>query len=581
MATYVVTGPDGKKYRVQAPEGVTEEQIKARVNDHSLAPRKGTVGTIDAGIRGAADMASFGLADKFAAATNALIPMDRLMGRDVKSVWDGQSFGDAYRANLKGEQAITSYDERNHPIARTAGQIAGAFIPVPGAAAVKATRLGQRGVKLAETIGKKGVLGRVAVEGAKGAGQGAAYEFNKADGPLQDRVAKAKSGALLGAIGGGGGGLVGAGLSRVIGGQEVSKPVRVLADAGIVLTPGRRAGPGSMRQRVEDSVLGSIPFVNAIPNAAKARSRDQLNIAAINEAALKPIDLNLPMDTAPGHDTIKHVQDLVYGAYGDSLKALGLVDDPALQTGVDAIRNGAIANVGESNAPQLGAIIDRTLEPLANGPVSGDDLQRVMSGVRGDASKLAGSADANQRAMGDQLWALHNELDDALARQNPADALPAYKNAREAVTGLRRIEDAAQRAPEGVFTPNQLFQAAHRKGFGTTSSKLAAGEARLQGLADAAKVVLPDVIGNSGTPERLLGAGALGGGTGLLGSIDPTLGAMTGASLLGYIPGVDRLLQNFALNRPDPFRKVGGLFGRAAPALGTAGTVTGLSYMDR
>lgn len=581
MATYQVTGPDGKKYRVQAPEGASEAEIKARVNDHINAPRKGLLGTIDAGIRGAADMASFGLADKFAAATNALIPMDRLMGRNVKSVWDTGDFGDAYRANLKQERALTSYDERNHPVARVTGQIAGAFVPVPGAAAVKGTRLGQVISKGAQKVGGKGVLGRVAVEALKGAGQGAAYEFNKADGPITQRLQKAKQGAQLGGLGGGAGGLLGAGLSRVIGGQNVPKNVRTLANAGIVLTPGRRAGAGSIRQRLEDSVLGSIPIVNAVPNAAKARSRNQLNIAAINEGALSPIGQSLPMDTPPGHDTIKHVQDLVYGAYGDSLAALGLVDDPALQAGVDAIRTGAVANVGQGNAPQLGAIIDRTLEPLQNGSVSGDDLQRVMSGVRGEASRMAGSVDANQRAMGDQLWALHDEIDNALARQNPQEALGGYKNAREAVAGLRRIEDAAARGTDGVFNPTQLMQSVRRKGFGTTTGKLAAGEARLQELANAAKDVMPDVVPNSGTPERYLGAGLLGGTTSLAGSVDPTLGALTGASLLGYIPGVDRLLQDFAINRPDVMRRIGGIFGRSAPALGAAGTVTGLSYVPQ
>lgn len=125
------------------------------------------------------------------------------------------------------------------------------------------------------------------------------------------------------------------------------------------------------------------------------------------------------------------------------------------------------------------------------------------------------------------------------------------------------------------------MQSVRRKGFGTTTGKLAAGEARLQELANAAKDVMPDVVPNSGTPERYLGAGLLGGTTSLAGAVDPTLGALTGASLLGYIPGVDRLLQDFAINRPDVMRRIGGIFGRSAPALGAAGTVTGLSYVPQ
>lgn len=38
MPTYVVTGPDGRKYRVTAPDGATKEQVLAYVQANARTP---------------------------------------------------------------------------------------------------------------------------------------------------------------------------------------------------------------------------------------------------------------------------------------------------------------------------------------------------------------------------------------------------------------------------------------------------------------------------------------------------------------------------------------------------------------
>lgn len=575
MPTYQVVGPDGSKYRVQAPEGATEQQILDRVINQAGSARKGATGKLDAFMRGVADVPTLGLADKIAAAGNALIPLDRLTGNNVKSIWDGASLSDAYDANLKLERTKNRYDEKNNGGYRLAGQVIGAFLPIPGSQVLAGTRGGRAVNAASQKLAKRGIMGRAAVAGTRGAAEGAAYGFNTTDGAIGERAKGAAKGAALSGGFSAGGSALGSAIARAVGGKVAPKNVQTLANAGVVMTPGQRNG--GVRRWFEDAVLGSIPVAKSVPAAAKQRGVDQLNVAAYNDV-LDPIGAKLPMDTTPGPDAIQNVGDLAYGAYGDALSNLNLTKDPELAKAAEDIIANAVANVGKNNANQLTAKIAGIVGKLDNGPVSGDALRGVMQDVRGQASNFKKSLDVNQQGIGDQLWALHGELDNALARQNPPEAVPAYENAREAVARLKRVEDAAARGVNSRFNPTQLWQAVNRNGFGTTTASRARGEGRLYELANAAKDILPDTVPNSGTPERVAGMALLGGGTGGAAMIDPTLGALSATSLLGYVPGLDRAIQNFALNRPDGMKRAGTLLDRyLTPALGVAGIAGGMA----
>lgn len=519
---------------------------------------------------GLGDSVSFGLMDEAGAVLDSL----GIGGSGEKrpNVWNGSSFGDAYTANQRRNAEILKQASSDNPGTYLTGQIAGALLPIPGAAALKGSRAGQAVARVAGTNKATRAVAAIAPDVLRGA----AYGAGSADSG--NRLSGASQGAVLGAAGNLAGRAVGKTVSRVAKGKTVSPAVRKLADAGVVMTPGQRAGVGSVRNKYEQTILGNIPFVNAVPAAAKRRGVEQLNIAAINEATA-PIGYSLPMTTAPGRDTIGKVQDAVYDAYGNAASALSLQSDNALQQGLAGLVQNAPAKVGQANADQFTALAGQHMAPLANGPISGRNVTDMLADLRREASSFAGSPVANERRLGDQLWAMHDEIDSALARQNTSGASEAFSNARDAVANLKRIETAAAASTDGVFSPTQLASAVKRRGYGTTTAKLARGDARLQELADAAKSVLPDTIPNSGTPERLFAGSLLGGGTtGLAAMMDPTLGAMVGGSLLGYTRGADRFLQNLALNRPDTLVRLGNGIDRAAPALGTAGAVTALQF---
>jgi hypothetical protein len=130
--------------------------------------------SIDAGVRGAADTMTFGLADEAAA---KLADVTGIGGRQGN-----------YEGNLKLQRTIDRNDEQQHPGARLAGQFAGAAVmPAKAAASVPLAAL-------------------------KGAAAGGAYGFGSGEGGFADRLPGAVKGA---AVGGAVGGVVRAGANAL------------------------------------------------------------------------------------------------------------------------------------------------------------------------------------------------------------------------------------------------------------------------------------------------------------------------------------------------------------------------------
>ncbi|WP_353644230.1 hypothetical protein [Mesorhizobium sp. WSM2239] len=133
------------------------------------APSRNTIGgKLDTVVRGAADVATFGMADELAAAGDAAL--NPIFGTGN----DGGSFSERYNANLPEQRATDQRDEQERFGYRLGGQVAGG---VGGGVA-----LAQRGFSLAANAAKSGkgwfarMLGGAAdgglMAGAYGAGSG-------------------------------------------------------------------------------------------------------------------------------------------------------------------------------------------------------------------------------------------------------------------------------------------------------------------------------------------------------------------------------------------------------------------------
>lgn len=287
--------PDGTIIR-NVPAGTTRSQLMARVEKargaKPMKERQGLFGEIDAAVRGAADMLTFGFMDEAAAAANSLIPLDK----GSKSLWSQGvlsdpvgAFNRAYRSNVAQQRAIDRNDEQYNPGYRLAGQIVGGIAaPVPGASAIRASN-----------------LPNVARAAGEGLVQGGLYGFGSGEGDLSNRSAMAGKEGAIGMLGGAAGHTIG----KAIGKAATSKLVRKTAekstgrsfDIPSPLTQGQevlfstvnKAGPERAREALQEAVGFDVPMTLAdthpeLRSLAGAAIRRSPTAAEYAESALVP-----------------------------------------------------------------------------------------------------------------------------------------------------------------------------------------------------------------------------------------------------------------------------------------------------
>lgn len=158
-------------------------------------PRNSFLGKVDATVRGAADILSFGYADELAAAGDAAF--QPLFGTGE----EGGSFWERYEQNLRTQRGIDQSDEQNRFGYRLGGQVAGALPAaiIPASAAAQSA----------------GLAGRIVIGALGGAAQGAAYGSGSAvEG---ERGQGAVKGLVAGGVVGGAVPVVGNAIGRAVG----------------------------------------------------------------------------------------------------------------------------------------------------------------------------------------------------------------------------------------------------------------------------------------------------------------------------------------------------------------------------
>lgn len=191
--------PDGTVTRLTgAPEiGASGDQVapgvyaRAQSPEEAVAERRDVnpaLRRIDAAVRGAADMMSFGFADEIAAAGDTVIPLNGgVTGWQV-------GFPEAYRQNIARERAVDQADAQDVPVSRGAGQVAGAV--AGGAAALRGASRLPNALRLQQGQRARNAL-RVGAGGGVAAGAGAA---GNTEGGVVERGQNALAAAPVGAI---------------------------------------------------------------------------------------------------------------------------------------------------------------------------------------------------------------------------------------------------------------------------------------------------------------------------------------------------------------------------------------------
>lgn len=227
MGTFQITTPDGKKFKVTAPDAQTamdslNEAVKpsapgntalADAFHRGIAPRD--AGTMDAIVQGGRQGVTFGFADELRAGAQAAFSGESrspVTGRKIEASQPG-TFDEKYNANLTRERGALSAARENHPVAAAGGEIGGAVLSsamLPVLAPVRGAGLGAE----------------VANGALNGAAAGAAYGFGAGEGGVGNRLGSA-------AVGGATGGAAGAIIPAAVAGAKYA--------AGKVAAPFRAA----------------------------------------------------------------------------------------------------------------------------------------------------------------------------------------------------------------------------------------------------------------------------------------------------------------------------------------------------
>lgn len=485
MPIYTIQTPDGRKLKIEAADGATAmagAQDWSAKNGKKSAPRNGWGKAADV-------MANFNrgllIGDEMAAGVDTAVNF--LSGKSA-------SF-DKSLAKQRGMEEQGMRDSRTASnLARGTG--AAATVAVPGAPMLQGARAAN--------------IARGAVAGAT---EGAAYGLLDA-GTLKERVKAARTSAGSGAVVGGALGTIAPAAARATVSAKAGKLTdqEILAAEGVLMTPGQRKG--KLARAVEERMT-SAPILGDAISDAQERSIESLN-RAVHNRALKEIGAELPSDVRPGHEAVRFTQQAFDKAYGDLIPTGGVKIDEPFDSAMQEIAPD-LADLTEPAQKQVATILkNRVFNRVEDGGMDGETFKRVESELTAQIGRFSGATDPDQRAVGQILGTVRDELREAAARQNPEFAASKGKIDRGYAT-LVQAETAASKAGTegGMFTPKQ-FEAAIRAGDKSVRKRrMAGGEALNQDLATAAVNVLSNRTPDSGTAERIaqmVGGGAMGAG---------------------------------------------------------------------
>jgi len=293
--------------------------------------------------------------------------------------------------------------------------------------------------------------------------------------------------AGLGALGGAAGGAVGK-VFKTLGGfgvpMERQAAVDTLTSEGI---------PLSVAQKTAAKGAQTVERASGMISDAQSDFMAQQH-PAFNRAVLKRVGVTDPAVTAATPDVLSGAKGKITGVMDDVAKN-GLQVDDGMLNGLGEVENDALSKLPDSD---LGPIKKHITDILGNaakndGSLDGTFYQKIRSSL-GDLS-----TDPRYAPIAHDM---QDVLDDALTRQNPEDAA-RLATARQQYRALKYQIAPAVDSNGNVSVPKIMSTLMNKSNRNQTL--YGQGDQSLVNLAKAANQVIPDRLGNSGTPERMLG----------------------------------------------------------------------------
>lgn len=467
--------------------------------------------------------------------------------------------------------APQAFDEMraNNPVSAFTGDVAG----IVGATSA----IGKIGAKVANRFAPQaltagGRFGNVVRSVAPDAVYGAAYGGITEGDPL--------TGAATATLGSGAGQLGGKVIQKGL--QGVSDPaVRYLSDKGIPLTLGQIMGNRGIVGKGLNAAE-SHPVLGPLLGAGRDRSLAGWNKAKLNEI-IEPVGGSV---TRAGSEGLEQAQQAVGQGFRNALDGVTVSPDAQFISEAQAAMQAGAA------VPKFGEdftyVMNQEVGPIfgQGGQLTGPQLQNAMQAL----GKIQGDFNRNPEALATYAGNAAGQVDDALTglvnRQAP-DVMPAYDSAKQAYSQLVPFENAAisainSRAGEGIVTPTQYIRAMtnNTKNYGGRAA--AARGKNLTDLDRFGQEVLPSTVPETGArlaailpfvPTGLLAGGSAAAG--MNGGDAATVGSLAALAALTSPLGA-RLAQHTLVTRPEPVRKLGGMFGgrKAKKGLSSIGVAT-------
>jgi hypothetical protein len=535
MATFEVTSPDGRKFRVTAPDGATQEEAIEYAKQQFGGQSMSGLGKAAAGGLGRGVAGTLGLpGDIGSLASWATSQAGSMLGVEPETV-------DKFKTQF-------SQNARFNPLLRPFTQQGSADVqknimePVTGEFYEPQTQTERYVSSVAEMApgmlvpGGGSVLGRVATNvvapglAREGAGQ-LADTFGKPDLRPYAEVAGAVAGGIAP-------GLIARAFTPNPTNAARLADVETLRQHGVTdVSAGRITGNKPLQYLEQNRGRG-------VPMAERAAEQ-------FTQATLRPAGINAPRLTQEVFDDALTAA----GARFDGLAARNVapVDRPLLTN----LQNSQATYNRRVNAPNRAPVVHEFVDEIQNanlthnGQIPGDVYQSLRSRMESEARALLKSADTAAheagRAIREMRGALDGAMERGIARNNPND-LGAWRALRNEYRNLLVVEKVVPYADDGLINPLKLRQAV----LGTHGKRnYARGEGDYAELSKAAANILKP-LPDSGTashaaaknfgmnwPSAIGGAlGATAGGAAVPGGIGIAPGALVGAAIGNAIPRI-------------------------------------------
>lgn len=544
MPAFIVTSPDGRKFRVNAPEGATQEEVLAYAQKHMPKPVEEKYDPTE-GMSGI---------EKFlAGAGKAMVDTGRGLGSLV---------------GIVSQEDIDAAKKRDAALMNTGAGIGGnvvgniATMLAPGAAlgvAGKAAHLPTLVNAARAMTVPRTVAGGTALGGAMGAVQPVASD--------ESRERNIMAGAAGGFLGNAAPKAVGAIIK-----PNIAPEAQALLREGVPLTPGQILG--GMAKAAEEKAT-SVPIVGGAIAGAQRRSVEGYNRAAYNRVLG---NIGEKAGDKVGHEGVAATGDAVSRAYNKLLPKLRGELDADLAGSIDDIAARLAAELppppvgmhAAGGAKQYETIVNRYVLGRftgKDGAISGEAFKKIESDLSRIARGYVGSQAAEVRQLGYALNDTNAALREMLVRHNP-DKADALKAINAAWADLVRVEGAAGRvgSKEGIFTPAAMTGSVKGADRSVRHRAFSRGEARMQDFAKAGEKVMGSRYPDSGTAGR--GAQIA---TAVAAAHQPALlaGLLGGAGMYTK-PGIE-LARMLLASRPEMAGLLAGPIRESAPYLTAPG----------